>query len=268
MSFDFIFNKILKNLFSDHLALKVLLQIMIFALFITGNGYQNVVTTFMVEPKRILPFKTVNDLLGSKYELSSNDFLNFMAQDNPKFKKAVSEGRVSKFDKIKTNHAFTMPCSEVQLSLLYGVRGMSYEKMYILPEPLSYEFLRLKVGYLNPFLNKFQRLMDLSFEAGLLSAWRTFHEMTTREAYHKEGLTATSPFFKKDILDFEQIQPIIMILLIGLGISLLALLCEIFYHDFVSKHSYFWRKYQWLKMFSRSRKRKYRVKKSSKKIKG
>ena len=67
---------------------------MIFVLFIFGNGYQSVVTTFMMEPMQISTFKTVDELLDSKYEVIVGKPFKFLMQNNLKFKKALSENRV------------------------------------------------------------------------------------------------------------------------------------------------------------------------------
>ena len=213
---------------------------MIFVLFIFGNGYQSVVTTFMMEPMQISTFKTVDELLDSKYEVIVGKPFKFLMQNNLKFKKALSENRI--FVREESGKEIGPDFS----SAIFGCRQAEiyyrYEKFpkvhfYILPEHVSAlsNYVQLDVGFMNPFLTRIQYLMDLSFEAGLPKAWKIFHnDFMNHYVSSVRGYSLNRHEETRDILDLAQILPICIILLIGHSLAFLTLLCEIFYHDFVN----------------------------------
>lgn len=243
--------------------LKILFQILIFTLFIFGNGYQSVVTTFMMEPMQTSTFKTIGELFDSKYEIIIDNQFNFTMRNDVKFKAALKQNRVFNRQKsgrelegVFSSAIFT--CRSAEIYWRYErTPGVHY---YILPDriPALTNYVQLDVGFLNPFLPKMQKLMDLCYEAGLTKIWRTFNNEIVNEFIRtKKGYKLNSFAEPRETLDFSQILPICVILLIGHSFGLLLLICEIFYHDFL-KPVYFYR--EKIQKFMKINARKNRLK--------
>lgn len=121
--------------------------------------------------------------------------------------------------------------------------GKSWEGLYQVPEITTTIREDLYTPPFHPYIDKFQELMDRSFEAGLHQAGEEYYYRRYNE---KDGERKPQKRQEeKDILDFESIVPFFLILIIGFGFALLAFLFEIFSRDFLSELSrnYFRRKY-------------------------
>jgi hypothetical protein len=217
---------------------------MIIAFWILGTTYQSIVTTFMMEPMQTSTLKTIDELFMSDYKVYIFDLFDFAMKENVAYQKAISGGRIRfMFEhKVVDDHAYVSLCSLVHGLLNFKFIHLKNTSYYLLPERQFMTPLNLDVGFLNPFLNKLQHLMDLCFTAGLPRAWKTFHQLTMREWLRKNGQTADIVDESNDILDLSQILPICVILLIGHGFALMAFLLEVFYHDCVRHCGFVWRR--------------------------
>lgn len=209
-----------------------------------SNGYQGLVTSFMLKPIQQTIFKTINELLESDVNIELSSFKLLENLDNWRVQKVLNENRVVEFDfsyykKInwpeeyrKRNIAFMQPCKAFKNYMERLGQGKTYYGLYQIPEPfLRYGRENLFVKPFHPFIDEFQRLMDLSFESGLHIAWeRFFNDVFYLFSYREE-------IKDKEILDANTIAPIFLILIFGFLIAIFAFLCEIFYHDFVLKIS-------------------------------
>lgn len=260
-------NILLIFFFSNNLMLKVLFQILIFTLFIFSNGYQSLVTSFMLNPLEVKLLKNFDDLLDSNLNFEYDNDINTIYWENPKYQKMVYGGRLRSIDsKIKAkrsdNLAFTQPCREFDFTISLTRNKKFYGELYRLSGTAYSHMSRLFVGILNPFIEKFQNLADLTFEAGLQKAWKVFHEVNLSNTKNilriKEIIEKNEKIDERIFLDFDAIIPMFVILGIGLGISLLSLLFEIFYYDFLKRLTIVLLKRDLQKLWFKCKKLKFR----------
>lgn len=196
-----------------------------------------------MEPMEISTFKSLDELLDSDYKMFVGDYYPDINMGNVKYQKAVNRGKIITALEQKSSEiedSVLLPCSNIIISLQFLYHMDIY---YILPERFKVSYLALQTGSMNPFQRKLQRLMDLSVDAGLPKAWRIFYDINVRRAIHDNPkVKKFAPIESKSVLDFSQILPICVILLIGHGIALLTFLHEIFHHDFLSYFGYFKRR--------------------------
>lgn len=247
--------------------MKILLQILIVTFWIFSNGYQSIVTSFMLNPARIDHLKSVEEVLDSETKIPLKSIFEEIHEDNPKYQKAVKDGRVVEheflyYGKEKKEVANIDYCEVNKDRIEYEGDGKSWRGYYLIPEVVYSTFNDLYVKPFHPFIEKLQEIMDRTFEAGMHQEW-------TRRFYTVHNAIKYDGNFKRPVrieekknLDFEDIVPFCLILAFGFVSSLLSLVFEIFYCDFVSELSreYFERK------FGRFFKRKRKVKKSKVKI--
>lgn len=121
---------------------------------------------------------------------------------------------------------------------------MQNQKMYKIQKPIFRYSIALYTGPFSPFLNHFKRLMDLSFAAGLPHYWEILYRGDLKLKYdefifYDKQARKNNSYEQIDEekleLDLESIAPFFVILAIGLLLALFLLLCEIFYHDFLSE---------------------------------
>lgn len=103
--------------------------------------------------------------------------------------------------------------------------GVLSDHYYILPETFLWEFVRLEGSYMNPFLERFQFYMDLSFQAGLPHMWKVIENLDQS----RHSVIDTSDNLHS--LRFEDLHEVFKVLGIGLAASAIVFLFEIFYHD-------------------------------------
>ena len=88
------------------------------------------------------------------------------------------------------------------------------EFYYLLPEKFLTCFIQLEASYLNPFIERLQYYMDLSFQAGLPYIWEVF--MSYGNPYkkimrHTDDLT---------YLKFEDLAQVFSILIVGYAFTM------------------------------------------------
>jgi hypothetical protein len=199
-----------------------------------NNGYQIFVTSFMLHPLQHELLKTIDDLFDSKVKIHQT--LTETFHHTPKFIKAWQEGRVKYFFTYD-DHRWAEKSVKENIAVISHIcegNGKSWHGMYQIPEMIRLRY-DLYTSPFNPSIEQFQSLMDQSFEAGLPMAWRKFY-LNEKKKYL---LIAKAEIIdvEKDVLDFDAILPFFLIPVIGYSIAGFSLLCEIFYHDFVSQIS-------------------------------
>jgi hypothetical protein len=195
----------------------------------------------MLQPVQQNFLKTIEELFDSKYNIKHNALLDPIYENNPKYRKAVAEKRVVKnfvwsgkdqWTDIFKIHHMTWPQScktFLNVFKVYG-NGKSYQGFYQINEIVFSEHANIYVAPFHPFHDKFQRIMDLTFDAGFHVVWERFFFDFMRETRNEPK---EKNFVLDQILDFHEILPFFSIPAIGYSIALLVFLCEIFYHDFL-----------------------------------
>lgn len=238
-----------KFLFRSRLTMKILFQILIFSIFIFSQGYQSIVTSFMLHPSEEKLLSTFDQVFESDLMIVKDDRMKELYKNNPGYQKADHDGRVIEYDDlgnwtknlVRKNLVDLQPCNLMRQRIEYEGDGTKYEGLYLISDPVYYTENDLYTRPFHPYIDKFQYLMDLSFEAGLPQAWLKFY-------YAKwfEGYKNVSTPEEKIFLDLGLIAPFFLILAVGFIAAFIALSFEIFYHDFVSELSkeYFQQKFR------------------------
>lgn len=222
--------------------MKILLQIWIFSIFIFSNGYQSLVTSFMLNPLQIPLLKTVNEVFES--DLNIHDFwaVDQLYDNNSKYQKAKQDGRVRVYDVpyytekwpeylIENHVVYYFPCKTMKMTIENEVEGAEWRGLYQISESI-YSFPEdLLIRPLHPYIIKFQEIMDQTLEAGLHQAW----EKTYFKLFRDFHFISREKKPERDLLDFNLIAPFFLILAVGSIAALLTLFFEIFYHDFISE---------------------------------
>jgi hypothetical protein len=223
--------------FSRHnrFVLAVLLNIICLSVFLLSNLYEGAITSYMIEPAHETRLKTVDDLVASNYEIKSTKaFTNL--HKNLTFLKLIASRLnsnnepIQHVDIIERRHVFIRFCdfaeSLINKRFMNG-RALS-DYYYILPEQLTWTFVRLEASYLNPFVARFQYYMDLSFQAGLPHMWKVFEHQDHSEVKFN-GIEDGDELLKlKDLLIIFRIS------VVGFGFAFVVLLIEVFCHDCLS----------------------------------
>lgn len=241
-------------LFRSHLTMKILLQLLIVAIFVISNGYQSIVTSFMLEPIRVPLLKTLNDLLDSDLKIEHSWNLECLHGSNPNYLKAKREGRFInpaleyRFrDAFKENYAFQVQCEKYKNFIARVGEYKIWNRLYLVPEPFDSMAVDLYTKPFHPYLDQLQQIMDQSFEAGLPVVWKSWYflDILGYSGEKIQQFEKNTEGVKNNSLDFTLIAPFFLILFIGFVAAFIALLFEIFYHDFVSELSkeYFKRKF-------------------------
>lgn len=211
----------------------------------------------MLRPVNQKLLKSIDELFESdNYKIQYFEDFNFVQEDNPKFLKAFEEERVISFEilseddeewtsiYIENKFASMQSCKHFKNLIEHQGDGKSWRGLYQIQEVALTERQNLFTAPFHPLLDKFQKLMDLSFEAGLPIAWERFHYEFLNSYNRSENFQRNVE--DDQMLDFFEIAPFFLILIFGFLIALLALLCEVFYHDFLLKlpKNYLRMKYQ------------------------
>jgi hypothetical protein len=250
----------------NRLILKIMIQIFVFTIFVLANIYQGVVTSFATEPIEVEhPVETLDDLFRTVDKfLVPKILFDFLSRD-PNYKNFTYKMEVSghaiptelyKFF-VKKNYAIDLECSEAKARMS---QKYSRKKVYIMKEKMFSFYRYLEGNYVNPFMDRFQLYMDRAFEGGLTQHWINMFEFITK----KNQLTIIEE--RDEMLRFDDVIPLFIILPIGYGIAVIIFLLEIFHHDFVRRFP--WKFYKqrvrnrfnslaWKKM--KVRKQKYKV---------
>jgi hypothetical protein len=197
-----------------------------------------------MEPAYIRKLKTIEEVFKSNLTIGYNvnpldrDYGGFF--NETKFRNLYELKEKEDYETLN----FLIPCDLINfMQKYYYSKNYNFDTVYILKERFFIEFLCLDAGILNPYIEKFQELMDLSFEAGLPKMWTNFLNADMFEKVH------WTQFYEDDIpsdsLEFEQIFPIFRVLSIGFLIAGFVLLLEIFHFDFWVnfKFEFYWRKF-------------------------
>jgi hypothetical protein len=131
---------------------------------------------------------------------------------------------------IRAHYVIIMSCNQAEIiQHLELDKGSVTKYYYLMPEKFIKFFVQLEASFLNPFVERFQYLMDLSFQAGLPHIWNVYHSVVNSYPIIQ---TSSDEF---EYLKLEDLSQVFSILGIGYGLSVAVLLIEIFFHDVLRK---------------------------------
>ncbi|KAL7014268.1 hypothetical protein ACKWTF_015840 [Chironomus riparius] len=219
----------------NRFVLAVLLNIICISIIILKINYESQIASSTIDPIVGNQLKTVEDLLSSNYEVIANNAFVNVYKNTTEFIKLRS--RLSKSNEpltaskskilMQQRFIFIRLCNTAEFVMNQRLpKGkIVSDFFYILPEKLTSQYVRLEASYMNPFIEKFQYFMDLSFQAGLPQMWKVL----AHQNYSK-----SKKFQPKNEADFLKLKDLISLFLVVSSlycISFLVLLIEIFYHD-------------------------------------
>jgi hypothetical protein len=240
-------------------------------MFILSQGYQGIVTSFMMESFYEPKIQSFNELFLSDYEIIVGGHFDCMMEDDEFYAEAKRAGRVVFTENTNfvltinnaVGYAIILECENIEL---YGARLSDFKIFYVLEDVLFPSIKELDAGYINPYLEKFQYFMDLCFQAGLGHAWEVFEGITLQKEKFRNFNPADDSVA---VLKFNDILVAFYVLPVGFCLAPLVFLCEIFFHDFSKNlplEMYRKRYREWKEMRS-SRKAKQIKKEKEKKVK-
>jgi hypothetical protein len=91
---------------------------------------------------------------------------------------------------------------------------------------LQQYFYKIDIGYLNPFLNYWQTALTRSFEGGLHQVWSIYYQTLFGSPKNEKG---------NEILTFNDLLPVFLILPIGFGLAIIAEFGQIFFDRYLRR---------------------------------
>lgn len=219
----------------NHAVLNILFHLIILMIFVLSNAYEGAITSTMIQPVKEHRLKNFDQLLASNFELmtdkpfahfvkDSEDFMAIKSRINTSF----IQLKGSFYKEVKRQHfVFVSTCETIEYDDQFENDKKFSDYYYLLSERILKSYVNLEASFLNPFIDRLQYFMDLSFQAGLPQIWRTL--ATEKQFIPSFGeFVASSQFLK-----LSDLSQVFCILFIGLGVSASVLVVEIFFYDFL-----------------------------------
>ncbi|KAG5678807.1 hypothetical protein PVAND_008441 [Polypedilum vanderplanki] len=218
----------------NRLVLTVMLQFFVIGIFYRNLIFNAEFTSIMTVPTTDFRYKTISEVIESKEKFITEGFVAHYLKYNEIYQKIQKEGRVkirsfnSYFSKDFGDRIIIFQCKIVPT--YERMNNWSPDSYYLLPEKIYPHYNQLEVGILNPFKEKFQKYIDLSFESGLMQIWETFYILKTLGIKRK--------YFEKNdenILTWKEIKLAFLQLGAGLTLATFGFICEIL-HFHIFRH--------------------------------
>ncbi|KAL7012863.1 hypothetical protein ACKWTF_015083 [Chironomus riparius] len=223
---------------THRVVLIILLQLIVSIIFVLSSAYQGAITSFKIQPEYEHRINTVKELIESDMRILVSDRFAEIVKDSKEFQAVKSRvdiiiPKTITFDElnnalntsVKEKSAIILQCDCVRIFLDRYISAMT--NYYVLPQKIITTYGHLAVGNQNPFLQKFQHLMDLSFEAGLPQAWDLFFERKNEKSLENGHQLSN--------LSLKDLSQIFYFMIIGHACAAFVFLIEVFYCDFIEK---------------------------------
>ncbi|CAG9810318.1 unnamed protein product [Chironomus riparius] len=209
---------------NNHFILLVLLQLTLYSVLFLSIAYESAITSTMIEPILTNRLQTVEDLINSKYMIATEDGIKSRISKLDIYNLDTFELQV-----IQQHFVFITACDFVDNSLKLKLSKGQHlsEYYYKLPEIISWDYVGLEASYLNPFLERLQFYMDLSFQAGLPNMWKVFEDLD------ESGFRMNRSSQIMSSLRYKELFRLFRMLTVALGISTVLFILEIFHHGCV-----------------------------------
>lgn len=141
----------------------------------------------MLKPIQQNIFNKIDSLLESDYKIELNEDLYTIHEDNLKFQKVLHENRMQQLNSPSfEDDVWTKIAVDNRIATIHSCKhfrnlinnegdGKSWREHYQISEVAFTERQNLFTTPFHPYKEKYQELMDRSFEAGLPVAWERFH---------------------------------------------------------------------------------------------
>ncbi|CAG9811084.1 unnamed protein product [Chironomus riparius] len=224
----------------NRLVLTFLLELIIVMVWILCNAYEGVITSFMIQPIHEYRLETFDDLVASHYEIMTDGaFASKISKSEaykvlkPRLNTSGQQLGIQFGYEIKRQHyVFIIKCDRAEMWIDLHL-GQTEKKVsdfyYLMQQKFLLYFEQLEASYMNPFLDRFQYFMDLSFQAGLMQMWKLL-------AFENSKMTRTiKSSIEAAYLKLEDLTQVFSILVVGCVMSTILFLFEIFFHDILKE---------------------------------
>ncbi|KAG5678806.1 hypothetical protein PVAND_008440 [Polypedilum vanderplanki] len=222
------------NLRQNRLVLTFMLQLFVFSM-VFRNFILNADFTSIMTVQSDQKYENVSEVIESNEKFIIECFVEYYLENTEEFLKINAEGRLQvekNIEYISKDFGDRIIISQCNFVQTYAkMNNWSPDSYYLLPEKIYPHYSQFEVGILNPFKEKFQKYIDLSFESGLMQIWETFYILKTLGIKRK--------YFEKNdesILTWKEIR-IAYFHIFGIGFTLafFSFLCEIL-HFHIFRH--------------------------------
>jgi hypothetical protein len=205
---------------------------------------------------------TLNELLDSSLKIFVDRDAEEIMKENLKFQKAIKQGRIL-FTSDQQKFGLMNLSGIIDCEIASHVTSGPNPSHYMIKQTIMSYYTELHVAYLNKYLRRWQQIMDRCFEAGLPQMWDTFEG--------NSKITVEYGNIPYEILSIQNIVFASLVLVVGWVCASMAIICEVFIHDFVEPAIRRWKmkkRDQKLGKINFKRLRREKIKKSrSKKVK-
>ncbi|CAG9811081.1 unnamed protein product [Chironomus riparius] len=223
----------------NRFVLTILLQLIILMIWVLSTAYESIITSFMIQPMYEQRLETFDDLIASEHDIitdetfidSLNETLALEKLKSRSIETIFEEWGTLKKTMQKSEKIVILECDQIEMMMTLQLPNGNKvsEHYYMLPKKLSSYLVRLEASYFNPFIERLQYYMDLSFQAGLMHIWNVF----VSPSKIKKNLFHSSS--EPSLLKLEDLTQVFSILIFGYVLSIVVLLFEIFFHDILKK---------------------------------
>jgi hypothetical protein len=219
----------------SHKILIILMQIFIFMSIILSNLYQGELVSFMTEPKTEYRIQTFDELSNSNYKFVADEYFKNYLKITGAYSGIAANIidtnyflNISCEDAVREKIVIINPCEDFDFYHYDIAYSKEHRALYYVMSERILSYYRIFLSTIcNPFLERWQKFMDLSIAAGLPQYWDlifTF-KFVARNAIDKN--------VEEDLyLHLENMSQAFYLLLIGLSLSFLVFIAEIFYHRY------------------------------------
>lgn len=205
--------------------LVALLQLLVIVSLYNSIVYQATFTSDMISVEQ-LRLTSFDDLLDSNYKI----FISIQAEPFvvkfTKYQAAFEQNRIilQKGKQLESviheGIAMFVGCEKAKY-----FAATSDQQSYVIEEHLFKHYNEFHVSFLNRYLKRWQLLMDWCFEAGLLNFWKSLS--AKGKLFHPDEVN------RNNIIGFDEIFMACRQLIFGSLIAAFALICEIFWKEFL-----------------------------------
>lgn len=220
----------------NRMILTILLQILVIMLFFRNIYFGATITSNITVPSPSLKYNSFNDIYASEETVTVEPYVLDALNNSEAFKKMITQNRVIVFGTFNLNkktdeNVIIGRC--ISIDAFFEQKWLNPNDFNVLPEKNRLHLSQLEAGYLNPFLQRFQEYMNFASQGGLPQIWELMYKLN--------GLGTNEKKIVEDdeiMIRWKDIRVCFSILIVGHVLSFFVLLCEIFYHDFISRLSF------------------------------
>lgn len=215
---------------------KTLVQLVVLMTFIMGNAYQSLIIATMTTSRDGTRMKTFDEIFeNTELKFEADVMFYDTLQQSGEYSSVLQRMKiVNPFLSAKNlslhNYAIIARCDLLEAFMRVGFTVDMAQYYYLLPDKVLPFFEKFMLPVRSPFYKKLQTYHDLIFESGIRYYW---HDKIDMKPLAERDRAQKYLDNEEYYLKLDDIYGIFYILLGGYAISLLVLIVEIFWHDFL-----------------------------------